>query len=432
MDEPTLRPITLDELETQPYWMAINGKVYDLQRFIEDDLHPGGSIIRLGLGRDASDLFQSYHSGEGMLLVRRMTGLLPVVGCLDKATPLFDKGNRFYITLRQRIERALRDEDHTRHSFELLHLVEFMITVGLYLFFSAKCILDDSLYWPTLCGIVIARLGFMQHTANHCAASIYSAVNDWIGKSMNWIGGNQVVWRHEHQIAHHLAPNVLGQDNDCEIGYPYIRLHPDLEWRWFHIFQPLTLLLGMSVGLIKWSVSDPIHVWKRKVGNVPIRSVTTEEVQELVISKAVWWTVHFVLPCVSWGIWNGIQNGLLKFAIASLYTENIFIVNHIQETSQTNEDKEHWAIQQVKGSTNWSSGSTWWNWFSGGLNHQIEHHLFPSIHPYVYPRIAHIVRDTCSEFGLEYHSYSSYGSAWCQMFKYIGTLGFKRHLKKRD
>lgn len=360
---------------------------------------------------------------------------MDVVGIIDEPKDDRGGGHTFYVTLRQRVERALESEGHTRHSFELLHLVEFMITVGFYLFLSAKCILDDSLLWPVLCGVIIARLGFMQHTGNHCAASIHSAVNDWIGKTMNWIGGNQVVWRHEHQIAHHLAPNILGKDNDCEIGSPYIRLHPDLEWKWYHVFQPLTILLGMSVGLVKWSVSDLVHIWNKKVGNVPIRSVTSLEIQELLVSKALWWTIHFALPCASWGFWNGVQNGLLKFAIASLYTENIFIVNHIQEHSQdasnTQKGEEHWAVQQVKGSTNWSSGSTWWNWFSGGLNHQIEHHLFPSIHPYVYPRIATIVQDTCEEFGLEYHSFSSYGSAWFHMFKYIGILGFNRDLKKR-
>lgn len=432
------KKITIEELEQHSNWTSINGKVYDLTEFIENNIHPGGSIIRLALGRDASDLFQSYHTGEGMLSVRRMLPTLPLVGILEETPSSVNTGHKFYITLRQRVERALEEEGHTRHSFELLHLVEFMITVGLYLLCSANCILEESLLWPILSGIVIGRLGFMQHTGNHCAASIYSDVNEWVGKSMNWIGGNQVVWRHEHQIAHHLAPNVLGKDNDCEIGYPYIRLHPDLTWKWYHVFQPLTVLLGMSIGLVKWNLSDLIHLRDRKVGNVPIRSLTRQEVIELIVSKVSWWMVHFVLPCVSWGFWNGVQNGLLKFAIASLYIENIFIVNHIQKDNQelsnstSESESEHWAIQQVKGTSNWSSGSTWWNWFSGGLNHQIEHHLFPSIHPYVYPRISAVVQETCQDFGLEYHSYSSFGTAWCHMFKYIGLLGFNRHLKKRE
>ena len=242
--------ISLSELEQHANWTSINGKVYDLTEFLDNDLHPGGSIIRLALGRDASDLFQSYHSGQGMLSVRRMMATLPIVGMLDETpSEKVDFGHKFYITLRQRVERALEEEGHTRHSFELLHLVEFMVTIGLYLVCSANCILDDSLLWPVLSGIVIARIGFMQHTGNHSAASVYSYINEWVGKSMNWIGGNQVVWRHEHQIAHHLAPNILGKDNDCEIGYPYIRLHPDLEWKWYHIFQPLTLIFFDMVRL---------------------------------------------------------------------------------------------------------------------------------------------------------------------------------------
>ena len=69
-----------------------------------------------------------YHSGEGMLSVRRMLPTLPIVGILEETPSNMDTGHKFYITLRQRVERALEEEGHTRHSFELLHLVEFMIT----------------------------------------------------------------------------------------------------------------------------------------------------------------------------------------------------------------------------------------------------------------------------------------------------------------
>ena len=60
----------------------------------------------------------------------------------------------------------------------------------------------------------------------------------------------------------------------------------------------------------------------------------------------------------------------------------------------------HWAVQQVQGSANWSSGSRWSNWLSGGLNHQIEHHLFPSMSIYLYPTISPVVRQTCAELGI--------------------------------
>jgi linoleoyl-CoA desaturase len=273
------------------------------------------------------------------------------------------------------------------------------------------------------------------HTGNHCGSSIFPKLNDVLGRIINWIGGNQLVWKYEHQISHHLSPNILHKDNDCEIGYPFIRLHPQLPWKWYHLFQPVILLFGISVGLLKWSISDPINIYYRKVGNISLPTLSKRDWIELIGTKIFWWGVHFIVPCITWGTRQGVLSGVLKFGIASWYLENIFIVNHIQEPlmekkrEDSSKDREHWAIQQIKGTSNWSAGSGWWNWLSGGLNHQIEHHLFPSIHPYLYPKISKVVKNTCQEFKLPYHNYSHFGSAWLDMFRLPRLFKFEfKHL----
>jgi len=83
----------------------------------------------------------------------------------------------------------------------------------------------------------------------------------------------------------------------------------------------------------------------------------------------------------------------------------------------------HWAEKQVIGSADWGVGSHFWNWFSGGLNHQTVHHLFPSISHYCYPVVAKIVADTAAEFGLQYNQFGSLGEAYWAMLCYLHRLG---------
>src|SRR5690606_25129221 len=115
-----------------------------------------------------------------------------------------------------------------------------------------------------------------------------------------------------------------------------------------------------------------------------------------------WFVFHVVFPwAVSGSLSFALTSALLLMGISSQYLENIFIVNHIQD-GLVPDPTEHWAVQQIKGTANWASGSFFWNFFSGGLNHQIEHHLFPSISQYCYPAIAPIVKQTCKEFNIPY------------------------------
>ena len=83
----------------------------------------------------------------------------------------------------------------------------------------------------------------------------------------------------------------------------------------------------------------------------------------------------------------------------------------------------HWAVQQVQSTCNWGSASPFWNWFSGGLNHQIEHHLFPSVAYYHYAAIAPIVKQTCEEFRIPYRNFNSLPVAMYNCYSYLHELG---------
>lgn len=94
-----------------------------------------------------------------------------------------------------------------------------------------------------------------------------------------------------------------------------------------------------------------------------------------------------------------------------------------QSTVERKVPLNDWAAVQCQTSVNWSPGSWFWNHFSGGLSHQIEHHLFPSICHTNYCYIQDVVESTCQEYGVPYQSEPNLFVAYGKMLKHLKYLG---------
>lgn len=208
--------------------------------------------------------------------------------------------------------------------------------------------------------------------------------------------------------------------------------------------------IGMAVGLLKWMISDFIFFSTRQVGNIRISAMRTKDRALLYAFKSFWMLLHIVLPTYYNGFGNAVACAFTVMIIGAYYIENIFVVNHIQD-GLVPDASVHWADKQILGTANWGSvcfclgmaspdaqtsfslsippsslsmqASHFWNFFSGGLNHQIEHHLFPAMNPYLYPFISPIVKQCCEEHKLPYQNFSSFASAWWAMISYLYALG---------
>ena len=274
------RVVSLAELADAPHngksWSAIGGVVYDLGPFILSGTHPGGAVVRLGVGRDATELFECYHGlGSSSRVAAWLTDRARVgyVGTFDE--PLAGSaGSRadpraadvpadhpmrtdaFYMDVKERVDRVLRDEGLARHPPTWWCVTKIAIFLAAYVFVFHKTFFTGpttSLAWCALLGLIMARAGFMQHHGNHASFSANRRVNAVAAWTMDFIGANSMVWQHEHNVAHHLSPNELGHDNDCEIGEPITRMHPDLPHFWWTRFQTATALLGMNTVVLKVS-----------------------------------------------------------------------------------------------------------------------------------------------------------------------------------
>jgi len=219
-----------------------------------------------------------------------------------------------------------------------------------------------------------------------------------------------------------MDPNEYLKDNDYSIGDPYLRFNDGIKRTWWHRWNHWITVAVMPFGMWRWYFDDMRIAIIGEVGSVKFHRSWTEIIK-LLFWKISWAHRLLYLPILYHG-WAGVAASWIYACVAAEYLENIFIVNHIQSSCEPPLTK-HWAERQVHTTTNWATGSHFWNWVSGGLNHQIEHHIFPGLSHYLYPEISYIVRDTCREYGLPYYNFKNYADAWKGMFFHLRELGFE-------
>lgn len=381
--------------------------------------------------------------------------------------------DEFFVTVRNRVDNYLFEHygRSVRHAKQWQCQLEAIVTLLLYIVATYYVSFKGSYASCVILGLLTGRMGFVMHSGNHCSVSNIPIVNRLVGTFMDVVGSSHYIWGFEHQVAHHMSPNTYKKDNDCEIGNPMFRFHPLIPAdtddqnaklssfdRFLRRNQYWLIPCLMSIGFFKWFANDIEFFMKQRAGNVKVPT-TPKLWCYMLACKVVWSILHVVIPYYYFGLSYTLISVFIFMAIGAEYLENTFIVNHIQEMCQetmidddnniihNNNDKQHnnnnngnnnnnknrnkkplhWAVQQVETTSNWCSESIFWNFMSGGLNHQIEHHLFPTMSTCLYPYISHIVQQTCQEFNLPYHNYKSFRSAYSDMINYLKKLGQAQH-----
>lgn len=331
---------------------------------------------------------------------------------------------KFFITLRRRVHERLKQLNMSSFYGTHLLIAEAAILSLLYLSLSVAIAVKGSYLLAALLGLVNGRLGFIMHCGNHCSASNKGVLNILLGLCMNLIGGSSLIWRYQHQVSHHMYPNDPLRDKDCHSGKPLIRLHAKHSYHVWHYTNVVTTAVAMSAFLLKWFLSDVLHFIDCNLAGTRVQ-IRPIDWLGLIATKSFWLALHIALPAYYHGMRTAIYLSLVFLSVGAYYLGGTFIVNHIQEGLEA-DPKRHWAERQVLASANWASRSKLWNWASGGLNHQIEHHIFPSMSIYCYPYIQDVVETTSKEFGLTYRNYNSYTHALTHTAIFLYRLGVHR------
>ena len=280
-------------------------------------------------------------------------------------------------------------------------------------------------------GLAVSGVGFsVQHDGGHHGYSNYSWINKLAAMSLDLIGGSSYLWHWKHAVFHHTFVNVTGHDSDIDLGN-LARLTPHQKRLGFHRFQHFYLWPLYGFLSIKWQLLDDFH--DAIVGHICGRRIPRPKGWDLVVflgGKLLFLSLIFVIPM----LFNPVWAVLLLFGVVSVVVgvtlSVVFQLAHCvgeadfpMPEAATGRIEQAWAVHQVETTVNFSRRSKLICWFVGGLNFQIEHHLFPRICHVNYPAISKVVEETCREFGVRYVDHGSFGAGVASHYRWLRQMG---------
>lgn len=296
------------------------------------------------------------------------------------------------------------------------------------------------LLFTVIMGIGMAGIGMnVMHDGNHGSFSNKEWINNLMGSSIYILAGNVYNWKVQHNVLHHTYTNIHGHDEDLEAGR-ILRFSKHSEWQKHHKFQHYYSILLYGLLTINWAITTDFiqmkRYMKRKLsyGKFPNPVANWSK---LVISKIVYVSIWIVIPMifvdVAW--WKILIGFFVMHYTAGLILSVVFQLAHVMDEAEMPLPEENgtmkntWAIHQLKTTVNFGAKSKIINWYTGGLNHQVEHHIFPNISHVHYDKISKIVKATAKEFNLPYNEYKTTRKAIAAHFRYLKEMGMNPALQ---
>ncbi|MDI1354497.1 MAG: acyl-CoA desaturase [bacterium] len=282
-------------------------------------------------------------------------------------------------------------------------------------------------------GIGVAGVGMgVMHDATHGAYSNSPWVNKLFAGTIYLLGSNSLNWKIQHNVLHHTYTNITGLDEDIDNKGP-IRLSERMPYKKIYRFQylyavffyglmTLTMLTNDFIRLTKYSKMGLVGAQNKKLGS---------EFTKMLLRKTLYLIVIIGLPLwlTPFSIWQILLGFFVMHWVASIILSLVFQMAHVVEgTDQegTGHDiTSDWHVHQLKTTSDFAKSNKLLSWYVGGLNFQVEHHLFPTICHVHYKHLAPIVAETAREYNVPYHSHPSFRAALRSHFTKLKELGLK-------
>lgn len=360
---------------------------------------------------------------------------------MHSSTPTFSKQDnlKFFRTLNSRVNAYFKENNLKKTGNWQIHLKTIVLfTVFLTPYFLILAL--DMPFWAMLLlsivmGVGMAGVGMnVMHDGNHGSYSSKSWVNKIMGSSIYILAGNVYNWQVQHNVLHHTYTNIHGHDEDLDAG-KVIRFTKQAKWHRFHKFQHYYSVFLYGLLTFNWAITTDF----RQMRNYIRRRLSYGEPQNpvklwtvLVITKLIYASIWIVLPILVGVVWWQVLLGFfVMHYTAGLILSIVFQLAHVVEETENpipndaGEIENTWAIHQLYTTANFAPKNKLVNWFTGGLNHQIEHHIFPNISHVHYGNIAEIVKQTARECNLPYYEFRTMRSAVAAHFRHLKALGMK-------
>jgi len=285
-----------------------------------------------------------------------------------------------------------------------------------------------------LMGVGMAGIGMgVMHDAAHGAYSSKKWENKLWGASIYLISGNLTTWKIQHNILHHTFTNIDGLDEDMETQ-GLLRLHPSQPLKKYHRFQAIYTPFVYGLLTLNWLISKDfkqmLTYYRRGIGGENIKSIG-KKWWTLGATKALYAALFIALPLIFAGAaWYWVLLGFLAMHFtAGVILSYVFQLAHMVDGVESHEQpedgkiKEEFMIHQLKTTANFARKNWLVNWYVGGLNYQVEHHLFPNICHIHYPAISKIVKQTAEEHNLPYNEYRTTRAALKAHIQHLSKMG---------
>ena len=348
-----------------------------------------------------------------------------------------NKKSLFYNTLKAKVDQYFVENEIKKtgnwklYSKTLVLIPSAVLVYTLLLTFQFHVI--TALLLCCLMGFILASIGFnVMHDACHGSYSSKNWVNETLGLTLNALGGNSFIWKFKHNIIHHTYTNVDGIDDDIAKS-PLMRQCSTQKWVPAHRFQHIYVVLVYAISSFAWvAMMDFNKYFKKKVFATPLQKMSSKEHMIFWVSKVMYILFYVALPIAvvgikAWVIGFAVMHVSMGLTLALVF-QLAHVVEHAEFETAGIEPKlieNEWASHQVKTTVNFAPKNKFINWYVGGLNFQVEHHLFPRISHVHYPSISNIVKQTCEQFNLPYNTYSSMSESIASHFRMMKKLGEK-------
>ena len=317
-------------------------------------------------------------------------------------------------------------------------VVKALVMLGLYLVpFILVITLPMSPWWGLVCAVTVgfgmAGLGMcVMHDGAHGSASKHTWINELMGGTMYLMGSSVLTWRIQHNGEHHTHTNVDTMDSDL-MSRGLLRFSEHAPLKRVNRFQHFHAFFFYGFLTLTKLVKDfaTLSRFNRNGSTKALKADPKREMVKLVVLKAIYVSVFLGLPLLlsSFTWWQVLIGFFVEHFVASVILGTVFQLAHIVEETHQPIPDEHgviandWAVHEMLTTANFAKENRLLTWFTGGLNYQIEHHLFPNVCHVHYKTIAPIVQRTAQEFGVPYNQIPTLFAALTSHVRRMKVLG---------
>jgi linoleoyl-CoA desaturase len=349
--------------------------------------------------------------------------------------PKFADGSEFQSEVRRRVEDHFRATGLRERDCPQMYLKSAILMTSL-AFCYVLLVFVVQTWWQAvpvtiILGLAGAAVGLnIQHDGIHRAYSRHAWVNRLAAHTLDLLGASSYIYTGKHVVFHHSYTNIEGADTDIDVGF-FGRMAPEQPRRAIHRFQQYYMWPLYGLMAIQWHlVTDFQGVLTGRISRHHFPRPKGWDLVAFIAGKAVFFTLAFVIPVLLHPLGHVVLFYVIWAAVVGLSLAVVFQLAHcVEEAAFPMPDagsgriERPWAIHQVETTVDFARRNPVMAWLLGGLNFQIEHHLFPRICHVNYRRISKVVEEVCREYGVRYSEHRTFAAGLASHYRLLADLG---------